>query len=257
MLRRSLLSWPALCLCTASFTFVALDGSAADTRPPPPSDPVAPVPRDRDYSWMSLSAWYTKHAEDVAIASAGNVDLLFVGDSITEGATWSDSWKKTFGGYRAANFAIGGDRTQNVLWRLEHGAVGTLQPKVVVLLIGTNNLFSTPTDVPDTERGIRAVVAKLRDAFPAAKLVVLGIFPRDAKADAPVREKVRRVNAALASLDDGKQVLVRDLGGVFLEADGTLAPSVAPDALHLSEEGYRRWSEALAPIVKVQFGSQP
>jgi lysophospholipase L1-like esterase len=198
---------------------------------------------------MPLATWYRDHAEHVEIATAGTAELLFVGDSITAGAKWSEVWKKTFGGYRFANFGIGGDRTQNVLWRLDHGAVGALKPKAVVLLIGTNNLWTTADDVADTERGIRAVVARLHASFPTARVLVLGVFPRDAKADAPVRAKVQRLNAALASLDDGKTTLVRDIGGVFLEPDGSLSAAVAPDQLHLSEEGYRRWAEAIAPTV--------
>lgn len=218
--------------------------------PPPPSDPVNPVPRDRDYPWMSLAHWNEMHASSVAEAAKGEAELVFQGDSITEMARWSESWKKTFGGYRYVNFGIGGDRTQNVLWRLEHGEIGALKPKLVVLLIGTNNLWTTPDDVGDITRGVKAVVGKLRTGFPAAKVLVLGIFPRDAKADAPVRATIAKINARLAKLDDGKTVFVRDIGKVFLEPDGTLSKAVSEDALHLTEEGYRRWTEAIAPTVK-------
>lgn len=249
MRRHPLFALSIFCCCAFGFVGAPHDGFAADALPPPPSDPVAPVPRDRDYSWMPRATWFREHADHVAIAAAGEVDLLFVGDSITAGAKWSESWKKTFGGYRFANFGIGGDRTQNILWRLDNGAVGKLQPKVVVLLIGTNNLWSTPDDVADTARGVRAVVAKLHVSFPNARVLVLGIFPRDEKPGAEVRAKVKQVNAALATLDDGKTTLVRDIGGVFLESDGTLGTTVSPDHLHLSEEGYRRWAEAIAPTV--------
>ena len=209
-----------------------------------------PVPRDRDYDWMSRARWQEMHVANVTEAAKGEAELVFLGDSITEMTRWSESWKQTFGGFRYVNFGIGGDRTQNVLWRLEHGEIGALKPKLVVLLIGTNNLWTTPDDVGDVTRGVSAVVAKLRTGFPKAKVLVLGIFPRDAKADAPVRTSIAKINAALTKLDDGKTVFVKDIGKVFLESDGTLPTAVAEDHLHLTEEGQRRWAEALAPIVQ-------
>ena len=228
----------------------AADGTANTEPPPPPSDPVTPVPRDRDYPWMSLAQWQESHAELVAIAAKGEAELIFLGDSLTSSTRWSESWKTTFGAYRHAIFGIGGDRTQNVLWRLEHGEVGALKPKLVVLLIGTNNIGTTANDVAATVRGVTAVVAKLRTVFPSTKVLVLGIFPRDVAAEAPVRTTVKAINAALAKLDDGQAVYVRDIGKVFLESDGTLSTVVSEDHLHLTEEGLRRWAAALAPVVQ-------
>lgn len=218
--------------------------------PPPPSDPVNPVPRDRDYPWMSLAHWQAVHAANVAEAAKGEAELVFLGDSITDMARSSESWKNTFSGYRYVNFGIGGDCTQNVLWRLEHGEIGALKPKLVVVLIGTNNIGMTQDDVGAVTRGITAVVGKLRAGLPATKILVLGIFPRDEKADAPVRATIAKINGVLAKLDDGKKVFVRDIGKVFLESDGTLSTAVSADHLHLTEEGYRRWTEAIAPMVK-------
>jgi lysophospholipase L1-like esterase len=240
-----------MCLgCMMTVVSAAAEGTAKTELPPPSSDPVAPVPRDRDYDWMSLAQWQQQHAENVAIAAKGEAELVFVGDSITASTRDSQSWKKTFGAYRSANFGIGGDRTQNVLWRLEHGGVGALKPKLVVLLIGTNNIGTTDNDVADTTRGVQAVVVKLRTAFPAARILVLGIFPRDESPDSSVRAKVQTINATLAKLDDGKTIFVRDIGKVFLEPDGKLSTAVSQDQLHLTEEGLRRWAESLAPVVQ-------
>lgn len=215
-------------------------------------DPAVPAPRAIDYEWMSIARWKEMHAEDVAIAAKGGVDVLFVGDSITEGWEWNDGehWKKHFAPLGAANFGIGGDTTQNVLWRLEHGAVGALRPKVVALLIGTNNLGREAATAADAARGIEAVVAKLRAAFPAAKIVVHGVFPCDASPTAEIRGRVAAVNERLRTLDgrDG-QVVFRDLGAAFLETDGSISPAVMPDGLHLSPEGYRRWAAELVPLV--------
>jgi len=238
-----------LCISAAG---VSLAENTPDAElPPPSSDPVNPVPRDRDYPWMSLAHWNATHAANVAEAAKGEAELVFQGDSITDMSRGSESWKKTFASYRYATFGIGGDRIQNVLWRLEHGEIGALKPKLVVLLIGTNNIGTTSDDVGDITRGVKAVVDKLRAGHPSAKILVLGIFPREEKADAPVRTTIAKINVMLArQLDDGKTVFVRDIGKVFLEADGTLSTAVSADHLHLTEEGYRRWAEAIAPTVK-------
>ena len=240
----------ALCSCIIALGSIAAESSQSVELAPPASDPVVPVPRDRDYPWMSLAQWQETHAELSAIAAKGEAELVFLGDSITASTKSSESWKKTFGVYRYANFGIGGDRTQNVLWRLAHGEIGALKPKVVVLLIGTNNIGTTENDVADTTRGVSAIVGKLRTAFPKAKVLVLGIFPRDEKLDSPVRAKVQQINTALAKLDNGKTVYVRDVGKVFLEPNGTLSAAVSKDQLHLTEEGLRRWAEAIAPVVQ-------
>lgn len=220
-------------------------------------DAATPAPRSIDYEWMSIATWQKMHDEDVAIAAKGGVDVLFVGDSITEGWEWNEGehWKKHFVPLHVANFGIGGDKTQNVLWRLDHGSVGVLQPKVVVLLIGTNNFGHDNAAAADVARGVEAVVAKLRAAFPAAKLIVHGVFPCDPSPKAEIRGRVAAVNAQLRNLDgrDG-QVLFRDVGPLFLEADGSISPAVMPDGLHLSPEGYRRWASVLAPLVRELLG---
>ena len=119
-----------------------------------------------------------------------------------------------------------------------------------MLLIGTNNIGLTDHDIADTVRGVAAVVGRLHVALPSTKVLVLGIFPRDENPNSPVRGKVQIINAALAKLDDGKTIFVRDIGKVFLEADGVLSTVVSQDHLHLTEEGLRRWAEALSPIVQ-------
>jgi len=217
------------------------------------TDAATPEPRTVDYDWMSVATWKEKHAADVAIAQKGGVDLLFVGDSITEGWEWGDGehWKAHFVPLGAANFGIGGDTTQNLLWRLDNGDVGALKPKVVVVLIGTNNLGRENATPAEAARGVEAVVTKLRAAFPNAKIVLHGIFPCDYSPTAEVRQRVKDVNSLLARLDgaDGK-VVFRDIGPLFLEPDGSILPAVSPDGLHLTPEGYRRWASVLAPLVR-------
>jgi lysophospholipase L1-like esterase len=210
-------------------------------------DPAQPFPRTKEYNWMSVKAWNERHAKHLEMIKNGGGDLLFVGDSITEG--WGGAgkavWAKEYTPGKALNLGIGGDTTQNVLWRLANGEVEGLKPKVVVLMIGTNN-FGLHQDQPaDVVRGITAVVASLRAKLPGAHVLLLGIFPRDTNPKAGIRAKIAEVNAAIAKLDDGKAVHYLDIGATFTEADGSLSKEVMPDFLHLSPVGYERWAEAI------------
>jgi lysophospholipase L1-like esterase len=217
------------------------------------NDAAVPAPRTVDYDWMSVATWQAKHAAHVAIAQRGGVDLLFVGDSLTEGWAWGDGveWEKHFAPLRAANFGLGGDTTQNLLWRLDHGDVGVLRPRLVVVLIGINNLGRENATPEMAVRGIETVVAKLRAAFPETRILLHGVFPSDLSATAEIRQRVAAVNRQLLALDsaDGRLV-VRDIGGIFVELDGSIPVEVMPDGLHLSPEGYRRWAEAIGPTVR-------
>ncbi len=242
-------SWFSRSSILAVALFGAVQLAFADDPTPPPSDPVEPVPRDRDFSWMPKAEWEKLHAEFSAVAAKGEATLVFHGDSLLGAARWSEAWKQEFGRYEPAIFGMGGDRTQNLLWRLENGEIGSLKPKVVVLLIGTNNIHTTPRDVEDTARGIIACAQKLNAAYPAAKILVLGVFPRDEDPQALIRAKIKRINELVAAIEDGKTIFVRDIGAVFLEPDGRLSREIAPDQLHLKDEGLRRWAEAIAPFI--------
>jgi lysophospholipase L1-like esterase len=217
---------------------------------------IVPEPRTFPTNWMA------RHEALVQQARRGGVDLLFLGDSITEGWHWDTGglklWKSRYEPRRAANFGIGWDRTQNVLWRITHGELDGLKPKVTVLLIGTNNTGNEDdgkprNTTPEIIEGVAAIVRELRARLPETRVLLCGIFPRGTKDD-PIRAQVRDVNAGLARLADGKAVKFLDLGAKLLEPDGTLSKDVMPDLLHLSEKGYRIWSdtleEALAGMLK-------
>jgi len=208
---------------------------------------VIPAPRSFPTNWMAL------HESFVARAKQGSVDLLFLGDSITAGWLWEKGglnvWNRYYAPRHAAEFGVGYDRTQNVLWRIEHGELEGIQPKVVVLLIGTNNCGNEDdgqprNSTPEVVEGVTAVVRELRSQLPKSKILLLGIFPRGEKDD-PVRGQVKEVNSRLARLDDGKTVKFLDLGPKFLTADGTLSREIMPDLLHPDERGYRLWAEAM------------
>lgn len=195
--------------------------------------------------------WVKRHDGFVEIAKKGNVDLLFLGDSITDG--WrgggKEVWAKTFAPLKAANFGIGGDRTQHVLWRLQNGELDGIKPKLAVLMIGTNNLGSNSDD--EIVDGIKAIVEELHKRTPDTKLLILGIFPRGMKADDPARARIKHINSIIAKLDDGgKTIKYLDIGDKFLEADGTLPKSIMPDALHPNAKGYEIWADAIATPVQ-------
>jgi lysophospholipase L1-like esterase len=215
---------------------------------------VDPVPRD--------GGWLKRHESFVQIAQAGQVDLLFLGDSITD--FWRSRgkavWDKYYGGLHAANFGISGDRTQHVLWRMDHGELDGIHPKVVVLMIGTNNTGierdrpvarNTPAEAI---AGVTAVVAELRAKLPDSQILLLGIFPRADKVG-PKPGDIRDINAAIAKLDDGRFVHFLDIGPKFLAPDGTFLPGVmGPDFLHPAAPGYEIWAksiqEPLAQLLK-------
>ncbi len=207
-----------------------------------PNTATKPAPREAN--------WVKRHDGFVEIAKKGDVDLLFIGDSITDGwrGKGKDVWEKSYGSLKAANFGIGGDQTQHVLWRLQNGELDGIKPKLAVLMIGTNNLKgNTDEEIVD---GIKAIIAEIQKRTPETKILLLGIFPRNAKADDQFRARIRNINSIIAKLDDGgKTIKYLDIGDKFLEADGTLPKSIMPDRLHPNAKGYEIWAEAIDPTV--------
>lgn len=235
----------------------ALVISACGTSPTEPSAAQAafshkattPAPRDRDYEWMSLVNWHERFLDDVNAARDGDVDLLFLGDSITQG--WPEEmFAHYFNQWRPANFGIGGDHTGNVLWRLQFGEVEKIQPRVVVLLIGINNFFHNGDQPDDVFQGVKAVVEKLQATWPDAKILLNGILPHQHAADHPMRQTIIDTNKMIKSLGDEQQIFYRDYGLLMLEADGTLSPRIMPDSLHPAEPGYKIWAEAMLPLLQ-------
>ena len=209
---------------------------------------IVPVPRD--------AAWVKRHEGFVEIAKKGDVDLLFLGDSITDAWRREEPggkklWDIYFAPLCAANFGISGDRTQHVLWRIQNGELDGIKPKGVVLMIGTNNTGferdgTTPRNTPaETVGGVAAIVKTLRTQLPQAKILLLAVFPRGEKPDHPQRKQIAEINTALAPLADGKNVRFLDIGEKFLTPDGTLPKDIMPDFLHPNEKGYEIWAAAI------------
>ncbi len=236
-----------------------MTGSNQGVPMPPPweeQDPLLPYPGyfpDLPEGWLKH-----RHRVDKARARAKRASIrsVFLGDSITEG--WDTTlWNMHFLPYGAINLAIGGDKTCQILWRIADGLLEGLAPEVVYLAIGVNNIWSgvySPERIGD---GVLACVASIQAACPAAKVLVSDVLPCNESPGHPYRTVIRGINARIAPVADGKVVRFVDAGAALLEPDGRLPPSVAPDGVHLSFEGYIRIATVIAPAFKDCFVTPP
>ena len=196
-----------------------------------------PVPRQ--------GGWMKRHQSFNTRVAKGNVDLVFIGDSITQG--WEGRgkgvWEKFYGKRNTVNLGIGGDRTQHVIWRLDNGNLKDITPKAAVIMIGTNNSGSNSSkEIAD---GVRAIVKQIRAKSPKTQILLLGVFPRGTNNEDKRRQVNEGANKIFSKLDNGKYVHYLDIGPKFLEKNGTLTREIMPDLLHLSEKGYTIWAESI------------
>ena len=225
-------------------------GSQCLALPPAGSRFDCTKPDHRDYT----PGWTARHQSYNAIAAKGDVELVFLGDSITQG--WeregAETWKTYYGGRKAVNFGIDGDQTQHVLWRIDHGNFDGIKPKLIVIMLGTNNAgHNTPGEVAEA---MGLIVKRLREKLPGTRLLLLGIFPRGFKADDPLRAANAKANAEFSKLADGKWVHYLDIGQEFLEKDGTISPEIMPDGVHPTARGYEIWAKAIEATVTALLG---
>jgi lysophospholipase L1-like esterase len=173
--------------------------------------------------------------------------VLFLGDSLTEG--WDQAvWGASFASRGVLNAGISGDFTDHILWRLEHGNLAGPPLKAVILLIGTNDLAAHRS--PElTADGIRANLVLLREHLPEAKILLLGLLPREQSPDAPLRRAVAEVNSLIRDCADDEHIIYAEIGGVLLDSHGQLSVAVSPDWLHFSARGYALLSASLAPVL--------
>jgi lysophospholipase L1-like esterase len=221
-------------------------GGSQAFRPEASTVPSPQAGEDRARQYASLNGRVKKQA------ASEQLKLAFLGDSITKG--WSDRgskiWNKNFAAMGAINLGIGGDETQHILWRIDHGSFEGYSPKVIVLLIGTNNLGNSHHDPRHTAQGIRAVVRRLVEKFPDAKILLLGVFPRGPAVGDPYRRQIIEVNENIKDLEDNNHVFYMDIGDKFKSHDGSISPEIMFDGLHLSTQGYEICARAIAPKIK-------
>ncbi len=233
---------------------------------PPPSTPAAPtrirIPADQPESRTDQNS-LTAHAQLLEKARTCCIDVYFEGDSITRrwGATdYPDmltNWNRNFFGWNAADFGWGGDTTQNILWRLANGELDGVNPKVIVLLAGTNNLGKGSSADRNSEaeeifRGLDAIVQTMRAKAPAATIIITGIFPRnDNMAFLPT---IDSVNKSLSGLADGKSIRYLNINERLADRDGKLFDGMMGDRLHPTIRGYQVWADALKPMLEELLG---
>jgi lysophospholipase L1-like esterase len=240
---------------------VAADGTPVGevaTWSAPPAGPriastLVPVTQNRDWR---VYDWTARHREASALMRTRRPDIVMLGDSITHfwggepvggRRTGAEEWDRFFAGRSVVNLGYGWDRTENVLWRLQNGEFDGVTPKVVVLMIGTNNItLNTPDEIA---AGVEAICATIHERSASTKILLLAIFPRGQQPDA-TRGKVDDVNRRIAKLDDRDYVTFLDVGPTFLEPDGRISPDVMYDFLHPTAKGYARWSAAMAPTLE-------
>lgn len=210
------------------------------------------------------------HEQLLAKAKRGRIDLYFLGDSITRRWGTSDpqykdflaNWRANFSGWNAGNFGWGGDTVQNVLWRVEQGELDGVNPKVIVLMAGTNNLGNGPAAaagddarVEEVVAGTRAILDVARRKAPGATVVLMGITPRnDGRGGTRTVAAIDRANERIARLADGKSVRYLNINGRLADGDGKLFDGVTVDGLHLSVRGYQAWADALRPVLTELLG---
>jgi lysophospholipase L1-like esterase len=217
---------------------------------------IKPVPRPDANS-------KTAHEQLLAKAKAGKIDVYFTGDSITRrwGATdypqFLENWNKNFHGWNAANFGWGGDSIQNILWRLQNGELDGVNPKVIVVMAGTNNIGGgyagrNREKITEITEGLKAVLKTCQEKAAKATIILMGITPRNDNPNALL--VISGVNANLAKLADGKQVRYLTINDKLADKEGKLLEGMSPDRLHLTTKAYQVWADALKPILTELLG---
>ncbi len=234
-------------------TFSPVRAQPTTTMPSPPPDSASiPAPRTDANSILA-------HQQLLAKARAGGIDLYFLGDSITRrwGCTdpqWSamlQNWNQNFFGWNAADFGWGGDRIQNILWRIDNGELDNVNPKVIVLLAGTNDV-GNHEKIDDIVNGYQTLLAACRAKAPDAKIIVTAIFPRN---DNPaVVPEIVRINDQLEKFADGKTIFYINVNDKLADPEGKLFPGMTVDKLHPTVNGYQIWADALRPLLTQLLG---
>ncbi len=222
------------------------------------TEPKALQPEVQTAEW-AVEWWMPRHEQKLQeLKGMKTVDLLMIGDSITHG--WEGggkaAWDKYYANRKALNLGFSGDRTEQVLWRLDHGAIDGISPKAAVVMIGTNNTGHRKDNPEETAAGIKAILDKLAEKSPKTKVLLLAIFPRGESAKDELRLINDGVNERISKFADNQRVFYLDLSDKFLEDDGALPKSIMPDVLHPNAKGYEIWAEAMEPTLAGLLGEK-
>ncbi|MCC7376778.1 MAG: hypothetical protein IT581_19115, partial [Verrucomicrobiales bacterium] len=221
---------------------------------------LIPVPQSREWNYGGYH-WRRRHEAILAYAREHRPRLVFLGDSITHqwgGLPQSDTpkpgesvWNEFYGSRQAMDIGYGWDRVENMLWRVQHGELDEADPRLIVMLAGTNNLeVNTPEEIA---RGVERLCLEIHRRKPKARILLLGLFPRGENRKFPALDET---NQRLRTLTRHRYLDFRDIGDVFLDDHGQLTRAIMPDLLHLSAEGYRRWAKAIEPEVSAAMNDK-
>jgi len=234
----------------------SIPAALADTSP---NTAIVPVPKLENDSYD----WYARHDEVLNVKDKINPEIVMIGDSITH--FWGgppvskhrrgpQAWKQLFGDRPVLNLGFGWDRTQNVLWRLDHGEFDGLHPRYVVINIGTNNFSTTANARANTPeevaQGIQAICDRIRKKSPESRIILMGVLPRGEKPDYPYRSKILALNKLLPEVAKAPGIQFLDIGQQFLLPNGELPRRLMSDFCHPTEEGYAIWAAALKPLLQ-------
>ncbi|MCE0521590.1 MAG: GDSL-type esterase/lipase family protein [Methylacidiphilales bacterium] len=196
--------------------------------------------------------WIARFEMNIDKLKNGPYDLVFDGDSITD--NWQgpgrDVWRQRYGALKAVDLGIGGDQVQHVTWRLQNGSLEGQNPKLIVVMIGTNNAGQDPKDVA---AGIKMLLDEYKKRCPHAHILLLAVFPRDPSPTSVPRMWVGKVNEIISTYGDDR-ITYMDIGAKFLQPDGTLTSDMMPDFLHPTAKGYAIWADAIQPVVDKYVG---
>ncbi len=259
-----------ICLSCLLVSFVALVICASASAQNPPAEPArgptnttsrpparnSRIPADQPAPRTDRNS-RVAHEQLVAKAKKGGIDVYFVGDSITR--RWGskdreyrhllENWTTNFFGWNAGNFGWGADGTQNILWRLQNGELDGVNPKIIVILAGINNVGNVPgggEKVDEISRGLKAIVQTCQEKAPGAVIILTGLFPRND--NMAVLPEINQINERLAGMADGKKIRYVNVNDKLADKDGRLFPGMSHDRLHPTAKAYQIWADALKPV---------
>jgi len=223
---------------------VQSDESALKLNTSPPIHSIHAVPKKSEW-------WQKRHIEKILQAKKSKIDLLMLGDSISH--FWekrgASVWTEFYQSRNAFNLGFSGDRTEHVLWRLRNGAVENMQPKLTVLMIGTNNTGHRMDPAEHTAQGIKAIISELRTRLPHSKILLLGVFPRHYSPHNEMRIRNKDINNLIQSFKDEGHVYYLNINNIFLRNDNVMKEELMPDLLHPNASGYQLWAETMEPTI--------
>lgn len=230
----------------ASLIFLFIVTCTQATAQTCPADAPALSPETLQEEW-AVEWWMPRHETKLEEEGREDAKLLFIGNSITQG--WEDTgknvWDEYYAPYGGYNIGFSGDRTENVLWRFQHGELDGIDPELAILMIGTNNTGHRQDPPECTAKGIELILDELKNRLPDTEIILLAIFPREASPDSELRQLNNQINDRIEQFANGKRVHFLNINGTFLDENGVLSEEIMPDLLHPNEYGYQLWAEAI------------